>query len=77
MKTTDYTRGTLRPTEWDMAYMNKPTDLSDKYPDCFGSLERIENDKLEKRIRWVSRLITVIIAVSAAMALLHFLERFQ
>ena len=47
-----YTRGTLRPT-----------NLDNLYPDTFGHFDRIANDRLEQRIKWVARTITAMAAM--------------
>ena len=73
-------KNTVPPdANWDQYYRDKPllrppTNLGDYYPDCFGAIERIEDLKFERRIRWVSRVITLLIAVCMVMAALHFFD---
>ena len=53
-------------TDWDKAYIKgtlRPTNLGDYYPDTFGHFDRIADDRLEQRIKWVARTITAMAAM--------------
>ena len=68
-------------TDWDITYLNKgmpkPTNTDTLYPDCFGSIERLEDEKWTKAVTWIVRVITTLIAIGMAVSAWTFYQQFS
>jgi len=46
--------------------MRKPTNTENMYPDCFGHLDDMADERIERIAKWVVRAITTVIAIGLA-----------
>lgn len=54
-------------TDWDHAYMNKPTNTDGMYPTTEAMMDALEQAALEHRVTVIARVLTGIIFVTAAI----------
>ncbi len=59
----------MKQTDWDRVYLNKPTDLSDKYPDPFGNLDAAEDARVFKIASIIAKIVSTFIGASLIMLL--------
>jgi len=66
-------------TDWDIAYLNKgmpkPSRLDHLYPDCFGHLDRLDDERIDRIVAWAVRGITTLVAIGIALAAWIVYER--
>ena len=57
--------------------MRAPTDTKDMYPDCFGHIEQLEDEKLTKAVTLIVRVITTLIAIGMTATAWIFYQQFN
>lgn len=67
LKRTDYTKGTLRPTDqqiWNDYYMNKPTDIGNFYPDEIDTEDQFD-ETFGRICGWMLAIVFLVLIVTA------------
>jgi len=55
--------------------MRAPTKLETLYPDCFGHLDRLDDERINRIANWIVRGITALVAIGIALAAWTVYER--
>jgi hypothetical protein len=48
--------------------MKAPTNTDKLFPDCFGHLDRLDDDRIDQAVCWLVRGITTLVAIGMAAA---------
>jgi len=59
----------MQPTEWDEVYMRKPSNTDTMYPDPWGHLDTIEDEKMFKAVTVFARIVSAFFGVGLIMLL--------